>query len=214
MRKKFLIAASVAALAAGALVLPALAQGPSPSAAAGHGRAGMVFQSDANHDNVVTRAEFDAGRAAHFTQADANHDGALSRDEMRTAHRAMREAHRGAGHEGGGRHGRHMERADANNDGRITREEFLAGPTAMFERMDANHDGVLAGDERTHERGEGHRGRHGDRPNIDADNNGSISRAEFDAGSAAMFTRLDANRDGRVTQDEAQTAHPPMSPPH
>jgi Ca2+-binding EF-hand superfamily protein len=212
MRKTFIIAASVAALAAGALALPALAQGPAPSAA-GHGPAGMLFQSDANHDNVVTRAEFDAGRAAHFTQSDSNHDGALSRDEMRAAHRTMRETHRGDGDEHGGRRGHRLDRADANHDGRITRAEFLAGPTAMFERMDANHDGVLAGDERTHERGEGHHSRRGDRPNIDADNNGSISRAEFDAAGVAMFTRIDANRDGRVTQEEAQAARPPAPPP-
>ena len=42
----------------------------------------------------------------------------------------------------------HLASADANNDGNITREEFLARPTQMFDRLDANHDGVISTAER------------------------------------------------------------------
>lgn len=49
-------------------------------------------QLDADHDGVVTLAEFTAGLDAHFAAADANHDGAVTREEMEAAHRAMRPA--------------------------------------------------------------------------------------------------------------------------
>ena len=99
-----------------------------------------------------------------------------------------------------------LTRADANNDGNITREEFLARPTQMFDRLDANNDGAISADERPQRRERGERRQRGERPNFDTDGNGSFSRAEFAAMGAGMFERLDANSDGRVTQEEAQAA--------
>ena len=104
--------------------------------------------------------------------------------------------------------------ADVNNDGNITRDEFLARPLQEFARLDANSDGVISASERPQrpERADGeHRGQRGDRgdrPNPDANNDGQISRAEFATMGAGMFDRLDANHDGRVTQEEAQAARP------
>ncbi|MEJ0059857.1 MAG: EF-hand domain-containing protein [Terricaulis sp.] len=202
--RKILIAASAVALLAGGV---ALAEDAAPAGGPrGHG--GMVFQSDSNNDGVVTRQEFDAGHAALFTRLDANSDGALTREE----HRAGRGGHRGGGRHGGG-HGL-GDRADANHDGAISRDEFLAQPIAFFDRLDANDDGVISAEERTaaRERGQERRGdrqeRRANRPNIDADNNGSISRAEFDASGAARFAALDANHDNRVTREEADAARP------
>ena len=103
MRKKILMAASAAALAATAIAGVAFAQGQAtpPNAPQG-GRLEMLFQADANRDNVVTRQEFDAGHGAKFAQADANRDGSLSREEMRTMHpRGERGAH--GDHHGHGR---------------------------------------------------------------------------------------------------------------
>lgn len=201
--KKLLIAVSVAALA-GAAALPALAQsGAAPAQAErGHrGPGGMLFQSDANSDGVVTRAEFDAGRAAHFTQLDANRDGSVTREERRASWQAMRGERGEHGRRGGRGHG--MERADANNDGNITRDEFLAGPLERFARMDTNSDGIITVAERPQRPQRPERGERPARVNPDTNNDGSLSRAEFDAQGAAMFTRLDANSDGRVTREEA-----------
>jgi Ca2+-binding EF-hand superfamily protein len=193
--RKYLFAAVGFAALAGAAGL-ALAQEGAPREHRG------VFSADANNDGVVTRAEFDAGQTALFARIDANNDGQLTREEGR-AQRAM---HRG-GRRGHGGHG--MRGADANNDGNITREEFLARPIAMFDRLDENDDGVISASERPQrgERGEhGPRGERGDRPDRDTNNDGQISRAEFQAAGAAMFQRLDANNDGRVTREEAQAA--------
>ena len=205
MRKILLVAAGAAALATAACGL-AQAQSGNESGVR-HG----VFRSDSNSDGVLTRAEFDAGRVAQFTRLDADNNGQLTREEMRAEHGERGGEHRGRrGHRGGpGGHGG-FEGADANNDGNITRDEFLARPIAMFERLDANHNGVIEASERPQrpERGaeSGERRQRADRPNPDTDDNGHFSRAEFTAMGAHMFARLDANSDGRVTQEEAQAA--------
>lgn len=203
MRKILLVAAGAAALATAACGF-AQAQSGNDNAGARHG----IFQSDSNSDGVLTRAEFDAGRAAQFARLDANNNGQLTREEMR-AGRGERGEHRGRrGHRGGPGGG--LRGADANNDGNITRDEFLARPIAMFERLDANSNGVIEASERAQrpERGaqDGERHQRADRPNPDTDGNGTFSRAEFTTMGAGMFERLDANSDGRVTQEEAQAA--------
>jgi len=192
--RKIMLAAAGCALLVGAAGL-ALAQDSAPR----RGHFGM-FQADANNDGVLTRAEFDAGRNTHFAQLDANSDGALSRGEMR----GMR-----GGHRGGGMHS--LRGADANNDGNITRDEFLARPIEHFDRLDANHDGVISAAERPQRpqrRDPAERGPRPERPDFDSNNDGQISRAEFAAMGGGMFDRLDANSDGRVTREEAQAARP------
>lgn len=202
MRKVLLAAAGAAVLAAG-IAGAALAQSGPGSDGGRHG----IFESDANSDGVLTRAEFEAGRTSLFARLDANNDGQLSREEMH-AQRGERgeRGHRGGRGHGGGHGG--FEGADANNDGNVTREEFLARPIAMFDRLDANSNGVIEASERSqrpeHGAENGERRQRADRPNPDTDGNGSFSRAEFTAMGAGMFERLDANSDGRVTQEEAQ----------
>lgn len=208
MRKMLFAAAGFAALAGAAGF--AFAQNASPER---DDRPG-VFQADTNSDGVLTRQEFDAGRVSEFARLDADRNGQLTREEMR-AGRGERGEHRRGGRRGGhrGEGMNHIARADANNDGNITREEFLARPNEMFQRLDANNDGVISTAERSQrpERGEraerrGERGDRPDRPNPDTDGNGTFSRAEFTAMGAHFFERMDANNDGRVTQEEAQAA--------
>ncbi len=197
MRKVLLAAAGAAVLAAGFAGV-AVAQSGGENAGARRG----IFQADADSDGVLTRAEFDASRVAQFARLDTDNNGELTREEMR-AQRGDRGRRGHRGHRGGG-----LTRADANNDGNITREEFLARPTAMFARLDADNDGVIQASERPQRperRAEnGERRQRADRPNPDTDGNGTFSQAEFTAMGARMFERLDANNDGRVTQDEAQ----------
>jgi Ca2+-binding EF-hand superfamily protein len=201
MRKILLAAAGVAVLGAGGVGVALAQEGDSER----DGRHG-VFQSDSNADGVLTRAEFDAGRDAMFARLDQDHNGNLTREEMR-AGRSER-GHRGwRRHRGGGMHV--LTRADANNDGDITRDEFLARPLEHFDRLDANDDGVISTAERPQRGERGGRGegeRRADRPNPDANGDGSFSRAEFAAMGAHVFERLDGDDDGRVTREEAQAA--------
>lgn len=85
--------------------------------------------------------------------------------------------------------GRGMMRADANGDGMISRAEAKAQSDSRFATMDANHDGVLTGDELTGPRG-------------NAAGDGTTTRADYDARAEKRFARMDANGDGMLTADE------------
>lgn len=131
-----------------------------------------------------------------------------------------------------------FERADANKDGVITRDEVRIARTAAFTRLDANRDGFLERAEIRKGRGEGGPGGrdkmgkshgggdHGDMfGEADANKDGNVSQAEFNAMGTRMhaqrmaqhetrhkerFARLDTNRDGNITQAEAQAARAAM----
>lgn len=102
----------------------------------------------------------------------------------------------------------HFARVDADNDGVVTKAEMQAMRGARHERME-KHAGMRR--EHTFER-------------LDTNDDGSISRSEFDAAHAGMaghngkaghkrmrmhgqiFEMADANNDGRVTLQEATAA--------
>lgn len=191
MRKILIAAVAGAALiGGGAIAIAATQGGTSANAPPLGGPHRMMEEADADRDGAVSRAEFDAGVRARFERMDANRDGALTREEQRAARELFRQAHP-------------RPERDANNDGALSRDEFLAGPNAMFDRMDANRDGRLTAEERPAHRGEGRRGhgmRHGGgMRGADANNDGSVSLAEFTARSSEMFSRMDANGDGSLT---------------
>lgn len=209
MRKRLLAAAVAIAALGGAGVAFAQAQTNAPAAPRGPGH--MMERLDANNDGAVTRAEFDAAHQTRFTQLDTNRDGSISQEERRAGRPERPERAEGERRGPGGPGGHGMRNPDANNDGVITREEFLAGPTQMFERLDANRDGRLTAEERP-PRGERHgwgHGRHhgGGMRGADANRDGNVTQAEFQAHGAQMFARMDANSDGRITADhEARRA--------
>lgn len=107
-------------------------------------------------------------------------------------------------------------RCDANADGKVTRDEFQ-GNDAMFTRLDANGDGAITRDElgampgdRPGPRAEGEGGqRFGDPAQrwqmmlqrFDQDNDGKLTAEEFQ-GAPRIFTLLDRDGDGVLTQDE------------
>lgn len=125
---------------------------------------------------------------------------------------------------------------DTNRDGVIERSEAAANPrmARAFDRIDRNHDGHLTADERPLHRGgrHGKHGGHGGIERLDADKDGRISRAEFDAGRAQRdarmagqparagkaqrkpmdFAGIDANRDGYLVRNELRAYHERMRP--
>lgn len=114
--------------------------------------------------------------------------------------------------------------ADANHDGNITRAEWDAARAARFTQQDADHNGSLSATERPHWGGNGGQppaggqppggGQHHGMMNADTNNDGNISRAEYDAQSAAMFQHLDADNNGTITAAELQAAHDRMHQQH
>ena len=112
--------------------------------------------------------------------------------------------------------------ADANKDGKLTRAEVTAAADQAFAKMDLNKDGKVTKEEREARAERGgpdgarkgwmrHRGckagMMGGR-GIDADKDGTITRAEFVARPIAMFDRADADKDGTVTAEEMKAAMP------
>lgn len=69
-----------------------------------------------------------------FAGLDADGDGVVTAAELNGA--------------SGGRAAPMLARLDADADGKVTRAEMAAGAQRMFERMDANGDGVISPDER------------------------------------------------------------------
>lgn len=131
---------------------------------------------DANGDGVIDKNEAaKAPRLAQqFDQLDKNHDGRLTADERPQMGRGDR-----GGSDGGGMHDR-MQQLDTDHDGRISSKEATAKPemAQRFTQLDSNHDGFLDRSDfqahKQHMRDECF-------AKADADKNGQISRAEFDA---------------------------------
>ncbi|MEM7678825.1 MAG: hypothetical protein AAF449_22815 [Myxococcota bacterium] len=176
--------------------------------------------ADLNQDGQVSYAEFKAAGDARFQAADTDFNGELTRDEMK----ALRENERAE------KATEHFRRMDANGDGVVSEAEMLAARDArkerigdrrgdrrakLMERFDANGDGELSDTERAQardaakemraQRGERRKAR-GERPRLDANRDGVITRAEYDAMGEVLFARMDANGDGVLTQGEGRKA--------
>jgi hypothetical protein len=86
-----------------------------------------------------------------------------------------------------------FDRLDANHDGAITKDEFAADVAARFAKLDTNKDGKISAEERQAAPGGGMgmRGMTGD-----------VTLADMQARSQTRFDRLDANHDGKIDKEE------------
>lgn len=121
----------------------------------------------------------------------------------------------------GREHPNPFEKMDADGDGKVTFAEASAVQQdltqARFTEMDSNGDGVWTLLPRGDRRGPGGPGGpRGPRPNPDTDGDGKVTAAEFAAAMpdapADLFSRLDANSDGVLTEDERPMGPPPGGP--
>ncbi|MBO6757811.1 MAG: EF-hand domain-containing protein [Roseibium sp.] len=180
----------------------------------GGGRGDRLFDRfDADDDGAITQAEVDAQAAAMFTAADTNTDGAVDLEEFRAELLNHSEDRRV----------RAFQRLDRDGDGTVTLEEYNGVSDRMFNRMDRNDDGVLervrghrGGGQQGAERepgGEteeaGRRGRGGGWggpgrmgpirmvfATFDTDNDGKMTRAEFEEVRGNLFASADRNGSG------------------
>jgi hypothetical protein len=134
---------------------------------------------------------------------------------------------------GAGGHGQHgFSRVDTDKDGAISKAEFAVGRDKMFQKFDANSDGSFTREEATAsaeawrkkaaETGKTvspeRQAKHKDRAekmfnDLDADKNGKITKAEFNAGGDKMFARMDVNGDGKIVKGEGRPAKPATNAP-
>jgi Ca2+-binding EF-hand superfamily protein len=94
-------------------------------------------------DRPITRAEVIAAAKAQFQKLDANHDGVVTRAEF-DAYRARQAAT--GGDENPFTHvgGHWFDHADPNGTGRVTLEQAEQHPLQLFDMADMNHDGVIS----------------------------------------------------------------------
>lgn len=194
--RKFVIAGALAAVA-----VPILAQPTAP-----------VAPMRPMADGILTRAEVDAKVRAHFARLDVNRDGFLTTAEMAAGRGArMADRHKLMGH--GRDHAMRdpsaaFDRLDTNRDGMINRDEFARGREMRIEKVVMiNRDGAAPG---------AMRGKHGMGGGMmgggmmggamlkmaDANKDGRVSLQEATSSALRHFDMVDTNRDGRITPEE------------
>lgn len=112
----------------------------------------------------------------------------------------------------GGEHGI-MATADANKDGLVSRDEYRTARSMKFARLDRNGDGAFSkGD---YERLAKVRPEAAQKMDMliseaDADKDGKVTRAEYDAMPMPMFDKADTNGDGGIDKAEMAAAQAQM----
>ncbi|WP_447726348.1 hypothetical protein [Sphingomonas koreensis] len=229
--KNLLTATAIGAMLAAGVAIAMQAENPAAAPKKPITKAEMLARADARFDRMDTNKD---------GQLDANERKAGA-EAARTA-MAERKGGEMADFAPGGRRGgmggeRMLARIDTNGDGLISKAENRAATEARFSRMDANGDGTIGADERGKgmgkwKRGGGRRGgdampegghgpdgmKHGSMKHggmkADANGDGVITRAEFDAHNAARFAAMDANKDGKIdTSELPQRGRRGMTPP-
>jgi EF hand len=126
-------------MVAAAVAILMIAAGSALAQVQGRGGAlSRIFEdADANHDGVITKAEFGASRAGRFVALDADRDGFVTQEEMRAGVVAT------GPRQGAGQRLGIVARADTNGDGNISKEEYFAASARLWARLDVNKDGMV-----------------------------------------------------------------------
>jgi Ca2+-binding EF-hand superfamily protein len=150
---------------------------------------------DTNRDGKLTADELAGERRELVIRADANKDGAVTFDEFAARSRQFLVRRVEA----------EFKAIDADGDGKLTKAEADAarGKPLLLLLADANKDGAVTKEELA----KAYAGRGGAASDrvfeaLDADKDGKISTAEWQAAGERRFARLDRNKDGAITADE------------
>ncbi|MGD8847450.1 MAG: EF-hand domain-containing protein [Desulfobacteraceae bacterium] len=150
--------------------------------------AGFIERFDQSGDGLVSSDEF-PGPDDLFSKLDSDGDGYISATE----------AEKEPPHGGPGS-GDMLADFDADADGQLSEEEF-PGPAEHFTDLDTDGDGYLSEQELQSGRPGPPPGGGGGIEQDDADQDGKVSQTEF-SGPAELFSKLDTNGDGYISQDD------------
>ena len=162
---------------------------------------------------VHTRAEVQAKIAEHFAKLDTNRDGSLTKAEADAASDALRSKR---GERWAERREYRREngfaRLDANHDGSISRAEWDAASAQRVAARDRDGDGQRDGRKW---RGGGMGGFGGHMFEMaDANRDGRVTLQEAQAAALRHFDMADVNRDGQITPDERKQMRERMRAEH
>jgi Ca2+-binding EF-hand superfamily protein len=183
------------------------------------GPGGFLKSADLNKDGVIDQTEFQTTRDKWFADLDTNKDGFVTADELKAFGEKMHDewakkhgdqAANQPDSDKTRKHGdfsqRILERVDADKDGKISKAEFDAEGSKLFAKLDENGDGKIASNEMPQRHWAKFGGKMFDR--IDADKDGNVTKAEFQAAGEKMFQRMDKNGDGIIEKDEMSHGKP------
>jgi Ca2+-binding EF-hand superfamily protein len=161
---------------------------------------------------VHTRAEVQAKVAEHFARLDTNHDGSVTKVEADAARAAFRSQSTERRED---RREQAFDRLDSNRDGAISRAEWDAHAAQRQQRVatrdrdgDGRRDGRRFAGGRMHNLG-GHMFEM-----ADANKDGRVTLQEAQAAALRHFDMADANRDGQITPDERRQVRQRMRAQH
>ncbi len=137
-------------------------------------------QAPAAQQQLPTRSELNAKLDEGFNRVDSNHDGFLSRQEVTSAGaKAVAQAQESVDE----KVKEEFNKLDTDKNGSLSLAEFKAAAKVTTK---ASPDEALA--------------------RLDTNKDGRISAAEFKANTLASYDKVDANHDGKLTQEEAAKA--------
>ena len=167
---------------------------------------------EAKAAKVHTRAEVQAKVAEHFARLDTNRDGAVTKAEADAARTAL---HAQFAERREDRREQAFERIDSNRDGAISRAEWDAQAAKRQQRVASRH---RDGDGRRDGRGFHGGGMYGLGGHMfelaDANKDGRVTLQEAQTAALRHFDLADANRDGQITPDERRQVRERMRAQH
>lgn len=172
----------------------------------------MFAHLDSNHDGRISLSEHGAAQRATFARMDADHDGKLSAQELASVRNAMTPAEIAAGDNQIA--ARAQAKSAQGSKGGTPTADDAAVAQALFNRLDANHDGTVSVAEMqaAHDRPPAAQAAPveaglGTAAALDVNHDGFVSATEYAAMAVARFARMDANKDAFVSSQEWVAVH-------